>query len=94
MTRLLNLSPFLLLLACGTEEKDSSTATMTDTIHATGWGDNVAITTKGDSFIYASDGYPNHVLNDEYIMPDDASPTRPPIVPTSSRFLPRSWRIR
>lgn len=66
-----------LLTACaGDKDGGDDTASevdVTDALGATGWGDNVSITTRDGEFTYVSDGYPNHALNAEYIMPDDGT---------------------
>lgn len=72
------IAPLALMLSACSDDKgggDDSSATidMADAISGTGWGDNVAITMRNDGFQYVSDGYPNHTLNDEYIMPDDGT---------------------
>jgi len=64
----------LLLTACATDSDGSAGSGTLDTekaVRATGWGDNVTITYGDGTFRYRSNSMPNHVLNDEYIMPDN-----------------------
>ncbi|HMV67627.1 MAG TPA: YHYH protein [Myxococcota bacterium] len=56
--------------ACGPADGPLDTSTA---IGGAGWGDNVAITPRDGTFVYTSDGYPNHELNAEYIIPDDGT---------------------
>lgn len=60
----------VVLVACGEVNGPND---LTDAVTGTGWGDNVSITLKDDRFIYSSNGYPNHALNAEYVMPDDGT---------------------
>lgn len=64
----------LALTGCADDKDDSAKSVdVSDAVSGTGWGDNVAITMRDGGFQYVSDGYPNHTLNDEYIMPDDGT---------------------
>lgn len=72
MTHFWKLSFLLVLVACGKEDKGPGTTA--EGVENTGWGDNVSVTVDGDTFQFHSDGYPNHTLNDEYVMPDDLTP--------------------
>lgn len=63
---------FALAAGCGTG-KAQGAIDITDAVDGTGWGDNVAVSFDDGEFVYSSDGYPNHTLNDEYIMPDDGT---------------------
>lgn len=83
--------PVLALLACGT--KPEPEAGYAETLGASGWGDNVAITLGEDTIRYVSDGYPNHALNDEYIMPDDLSPCVPHPTAECSHIEPVSTAV-
>jgi hypothetical protein len=81
----------LALAACS--GKGGETFATADAIGATGWGDNVAITPGDGSFRYVSDGYPNHSLNAEYIMPDDMTPCVPHPTADCSHIEPLSTAI-
>ena len=92
MTRLL---PFLAiaLISCDKTGKNAETDVTKEAIGSTGWGDNVTVTFEDGKFRYVSDGYPNHALNDEYVMPDDASPCVPHPTPDCTHVEPLSTAV-
>lgn len=89
---LLNPLPVLALLAA-CKQSANGPIDVSEAVDATGWGDNVGITFEEDEFVYTSDGYPNHTLNDEYIMPDDLSPCVPHPTAECSHIEPVSTAI-
>ena len=93
MTNTWKLCVLLPLFACNQDEKQAEPVTTTDAVGATGWGDNVAVTLKDSTFHYSSDGYPNHALNDQYVMPDDASPCIPHPTPDCTHIEPLSTSV-
>lgn len=65
-----------------TSEESSSAAAgdswdTTAGVEAAQWGDNVTITTGGESFQFESDGIPNHELPDQFLVPQEGSFTPP-----------------
>lgn len=69
--------PALALALCACGQADGSPADTKEAVSKTGWGDNVTITVDDTSFRFRSNGMPNHTLQTEYVMPDDASPCIP-----------------
>lgn len=64
----------LLTFLAGCKNSANGPVDISEAVGATGWGENVGIDLDEEAFIYTSDGYPNHALNAEYIMPDALSP--------------------
>lgn len=80
------------LPAC--DDKDASgTIDVMEAVSATGWGENVAITDRDGSFEYVSDGYPNHDLLSEYILPDDGTTCVPHPTAECSHIEPLATAI-
>lgn len=63
------------LPACG--ESVGPAADTAAAVRGTGWGKNVTITAGASTFRFRSNGMPNHALQTQYVMPDDASPCIP-----------------
>lgn len=83
----------LVLMLAGCQEEAKSSVDVASAVSATGWGDNVSITARDGSFVYSSDGYPNHALNAEYILPDDGTTCVPHPTADCSHIEPLSTAI-
>lgn len=82
------------LTACnGGKDDTANTVDVSDAVDVTGWGNNVAINMSDDGFEYVSNGYPNHTLNDEYIMPDDGTLCVPHPTADCSHIEPLSTAV-
>ena len=80
------------LFGCGQAEGDASDTKAA--VDKTGWGSNVTINVAGDTFRFRSNGIPNHALEAEYIMPDDASPCVPHPTADCSHIEPVATAIQ
>jgi hypothetical protein len=58
------------LLACGGDDVGPAADTAA-AVRATHWGTNVTITSGDGTFRYRSNSRPNHMLNAQYVMPDN-----------------------
>jgi hypothetical protein len=96
--RLLLLAALAAVLAgCGGDDQASSGASTLDTtaaVRGTRWGDNVTITFGDGTFRYQSDGYPNHALEAQYIMPDEHSPCLAHPTPECSHIEPVATAVQ
>lgn len=70
------------------QNKANGSIDTSEAVRNTHWGDNVTITMGDGNFRYQSDSIPNHVLNEEYVMPDNFTPCVPHPTPDCTHIEP------